>query len=296
MTGRFFLILFLISLSTCEKKPEELSFSTKPLIVRDLEAIRQRGYLEALVDNNSVSYFIYRGRPMGYEYELLQRLAARLKVELKIKVISGIEEVGIALQSVREETTCSCEDNATETPTSSADRSCDQDKRGFTISVALVDYMDMSPAERNDEKRKEERAKEFAMVLRKSWKFGQCNDDVVIFVTSGDDQVWTAVGQVAAAVLTPDLIQMVSKGAKKSFQKEEYTTGVLYMIDQYKLALLGQPLATEKPEHELPFGLPLWLLIVIAVVVILVVIAVVVVIIRCCCTTKSSYQMGRQTD
>ncbi len=64
----------------------------KPLIVRDLEAIRQRGYIEALVDNNSVSYFIYKGRPMGYEYELLQRLATELKVELKIKVISGIEE------------------------------------------------------------------------------------------------------------------------------------------------------------------------------------------------------------
>src|SRR5579863_1124671 len=92
MAGRFFLVLFLITLSTCKKKAEELSFSAKPIIVRDLEAIRQRGYLEALVDNNSVSYFIYRGRPMGYEYELLQRLAARLNVELKIKVISGIEE------------------------------------------------------------------------------------------------------------------------------------------------------------------------------------------------------------
>src|SRR6267142_4062890 len=91
MAGRFFLVLSLMCLSTCSKK-EELSFSAKPLIVRDLEAIRQRGYIEALVDNNSVSYFIYKGRPMGYEYELLQRLAAELKVELKIKVISGIEE------------------------------------------------------------------------------------------------------------------------------------------------------------------------------------------------------------
>ncbi len=92
MAGRFFLVLFLVCLVACKEKTEELSFSTKPLIVRDLEAIQQRGYLEALVDNNSVSYFIYKGRPMGYEYELLQRLAAQLKVELKIKVISGIEE------------------------------------------------------------------------------------------------------------------------------------------------------------------------------------------------------------
>src|SRR5580765_6488461 len=92
MAGRFSLILFLFCLSYCNKKTAEASFSTQPLIARDLDAIRQRGYLEALVDNNSVSYFIYKGRPMGYEYELLQRLAAQLKVELKIKVISGIEE------------------------------------------------------------------------------------------------------------------------------------------------------------------------------------------------------------
>ncbi|MFM7858237.1 MAG: transporter substrate-binding domain-containing protein, partial [Flammeovirgaceae bacterium] len=45
-----------------------------------------------IIDNNSVSYFIYRGKPMGYEYELLQHFAHHLKVKLKIKVISGVEE------------------------------------------------------------------------------------------------------------------------------------------------------------------------------------------------------------
>jgi len=44
------------------------------------------------VDNNSVSYFIYRGQPMGYEYELLKRFSQFLKVSLKITVISGVEE------------------------------------------------------------------------------------------------------------------------------------------------------------------------------------------------------------
>lgn len=92
MARKFLFVLFLFCLSDCQKKAAEISFATQPLTVRDLEAIRARGYLEALVDNNSVSYFIYKGRPMGYEYELLQRLATKLKVELKIKVISGIEE------------------------------------------------------------------------------------------------------------------------------------------------------------------------------------------------------------
>ncbi|MDZ7649200.1 MAG: transporter substrate-binding domain-containing protein [Cytophagales bacterium] len=52
----------------------------------------KRGYLTVLIDNNSVSYFIYKGRPMGYEYELLKRLARDLNVQLKIKLIAGIEQ------------------------------------------------------------------------------------------------------------------------------------------------------------------------------------------------------------
>jgi membrane-bound lytic murein transglycosylase MltF len=58
----------------------------------DLEAIKKRGFINVLVDNNSFSYFIYKGRPMGYEYELLNLLAKKLKVDLKIKVISGVEK------------------------------------------------------------------------------------------------------------------------------------------------------------------------------------------------------------
>jgi len=91
MSKRFFFIFFLFCLSACNKE-KKFSFATQPLVVRDLDAIRKRGYLEALVDNNSVSYFIYKGQSMGYEYELLQRLASELKVELKIKLITGIEE------------------------------------------------------------------------------------------------------------------------------------------------------------------------------------------------------------
>jgi membrane-bound lytic murein transglycosylase F len=56
----------------------------------DLEDIKHRGYINALVDNNSYSYFIYKGHSMGYEYELLKLLAKHLKVDLRIKVTSGV--------------------------------------------------------------------------------------------------------------------------------------------------------------------------------------------------------------
>ena len=79
-------------LADCTRKSSVEEFIAEPEVQVDLEQIRKRGYLEAIVDNNSISYFIYRGQPMGYEYELLQSLSQQLKVKLKIKVISGIEQ------------------------------------------------------------------------------------------------------------------------------------------------------------------------------------------------------------
>lgn len=67
------------------------TFTTEPEVTSDLDDILQRGYLNALVDNNSVSYFIYKGQPMGYEYELLNLFAKHLGVALKIQVTSGID-------------------------------------------------------------------------------------------------------------------------------------------------------------------------------------------------------------
>src|SRR5262249_6209248 len=71
---------------------DNVNFTTTPQVVHDLNDIKRKGVLNALVDNNSVSYFIYRGQPVGYEYELLTRFADHLGVELKIKIISGVEE------------------------------------------------------------------------------------------------------------------------------------------------------------------------------------------------------------
>src|SRR5258707_8083768 len=89
--SRFAVLLVLFCLVHCKEKTKP-AFATRPAITRDLEAIRKRGYLEVILDNNSLSYFIYRGRPMGYEYELVKHLTSYLKIELRLKVISGVEE------------------------------------------------------------------------------------------------------------------------------------------------------------------------------------------------------------
>ena len=58
----------------------------------DLNQIKERGTLTAILNNSSTGYFIYRGQPMGYEYELLTRLAQALDVTLSIEVTNDIEE------------------------------------------------------------------------------------------------------------------------------------------------------------------------------------------------------------
>ena len=39
-----------------------------------LEQVLEKGVLRVVTDFNSTSYFIYRGQPMGYQYEMLQEL------------------------------------------------------------------------------------------------------------------------------------------------------------------------------------------------------------------------------
>ncbi len=85
------LILLLATSFSCNQNVTEEGKKLPRPIRFDLDEIQKRGYINALVDNNSISYFIYRGRSLGYEYELLQLLADHLKVRLKIQVTSGVD-------------------------------------------------------------------------------------------------------------------------------------------------------------------------------------------------------------
>ena len=49
-----------------------------------MRRIRERGYLIALTDRNTLDYFLYRGEPMGYQLALLESFAEHLGVPLKI--------------------------------------------------------------------------------------------------------------------------------------------------------------------------------------------------------------------
>ncbi len=48
------------------------------------DKIKSSGKLVAVTEYNSTDHFIYRGRPMGFQYELLQKLSKKLGVKLEI--------------------------------------------------------------------------------------------------------------------------------------------------------------------------------------------------------------------
>ena len=85
------------ALSACvmkkEKEPPEINerMISNPQI--DLMEILKDGKLTVLVENSTTTYFYYKGRQMGFEYEILKLFAEDLGVELDIKVVNNLDSL-----------------------------------------------------------------------------------------------------------------------------------------------------------------------------------------------------------
>jgi membrane-bound lytic murein transglycosylase F len=81
LTGIVILLLFILTACKSAKKTDDLSL------------IFEKGTLTAITSYSPVSYFIYRGQPMGYEYELLQMLGEHLGLKVDIIIAHDLEEM-----------------------------------------------------------------------------------------------------------------------------------------------------------------------------------------------------------
>ncbi len=59
----------------------------------DLPGIMERGELVAITSYSPLSYFIYRGEVMGYEYELLQRFGEHIDLPVRIEIARDFGEM-----------------------------------------------------------------------------------------------------------------------------------------------------------------------------------------------------------
>ncbi|MCK5138129.1 MAG: transporter substrate-binding domain-containing protein [Bacteroidales bacterium] len=89
------IILLQASLGSCFRN-REIRFrdvtEIKPEILSDLDLIRQKGVLSVVTEYNSISYFIYRGQPMGFQYQMLQELANHMDLELAVEVSNNLDK------------------------------------------------------------------------------------------------------------------------------------------------------------------------------------------------------------
>ena len=77
------LIAILVAvLTSCTNRPiiSHISNNLSP----DLDSIIKRGKLVAVTDYNSINYFIYKGEPMGFNYELLKAFTDHLGIDLDV--------------------------------------------------------------------------------------------------------------------------------------------------------------------------------------------------------------------
>ena len=65
----------------------------------DLPAILKRGKLTILAENASTSFFIYKGKKMGFEYEILKEFGEDLGVPLDVKIVSDLDRMNDQLNS-----------------------------------------------------------------------------------------------------------------------------------------------------------------------------------------------------
>jgi len=65
----------------------------------DLPGILKNGKLRVLAENSSTSYFIYKGKRMGFEFEVLREFAEDIGVELEIITVNDLNEMNTRLNN-----------------------------------------------------------------------------------------------------------------------------------------------------------------------------------------------------
>ena len=98
-TIRIIIVLITLSLFSCQQQKKSKTDESQAVVKmilensvdRDLDAIKKDGILKALVVYSSTSYFLYKGQAMGFEYELLKRLAEHLDLKLEIVVSTDLD-------------------------------------------------------------------------------------------------------------------------------------------------------------------------------------------------------------
>ena len=89
-----FILLITAVLGSCVMEhAEDLNGKNKNANILDLPEIINKEKLTILAENSSTTYFMYRGKKMGFEYEILNLFAQDLGVQLEVKMVNNLDDL-----------------------------------------------------------------------------------------------------------------------------------------------------------------------------------------------------------
>jgi len=87
------LILLAVIISSCNTKNENPQKLTSNKNLESVwQRIRARGKITAVTEYTSTDYFIYKGQPMGFQYELLLKLSEFLGLDLEVILSNDLDD------------------------------------------------------------------------------------------------------------------------------------------------------------------------------------------------------------
>lgn len=89
------LVFIVILFSSCndEQKSSESDNQETPPVIDTTAHFLKEGKLVALIENNVTSYYINKGQPRGFEYEMLKAFCDDHDLELEVKMIAGVDYI-----------------------------------------------------------------------------------------------------------------------------------------------------------------------------------------------------------
>lgn len=93
------LLLILVFTGACNSGVQKKGGKEAAQKVPDLEEILTAGKIRVVTNYNSTNYFVYKGQPMGYQFELLQEFASFIGVKLEVTVNNDLQTNFEALQN-----------------------------------------------------------------------------------------------------------------------------------------------------------------------------------------------------
>jgi membrane-bound lytic murein transglycosylase F len=165
------------------------------LYTEDFDGIKKRKVLRMITRNSSMTYYIYRGTQVGFEYELLKRYADENRLRLEIVIPPSSEDLITWLQEGRGDVIAAA---MTITDVRA-------DKVAFTIPYNLVEEVVVT-AEDNDRINEVEDLKEKTVHVRKSSSYYETLKDL------NDKVKGIKVARLPEEIETEEILRGVEEG------------------------------------------------------------------------------------